>query len=176
MKYVFGSKAVFFNKFKQFFIFILIAGFSVPAGAAVATATVSVDITSTIIVTTVNGLVFGDISSSAQAGTLALSPAGVRTATGGVTVNTAIAGSSAAFNIQGDPNASYSVSFPGSLVMTNGSPNSMVVDNFTYSPNTTSVIGPGGQTTLYVGATLNVNSNQAFGAYTGLLNVTIDYN
>lgn len=147
-----------------------------PANAAVATATVIANVTSTIMVTTINGLVFGDISSGTQAGTLALSPSGVRTATGGVTVNTAIAGNSAAFDVQGDPNASYSVTFPAAVIMSNGSPNTMVVDSFTYSPNATNVIDASGQMTIFVGATLNVNSNQAFGSYSGLLNVTIEYN
>jgi hypothetical protein len=52
----------------------------------------------------------------------------------------------------------------------------MVVDTFNYSPNTTNVIDASGQLMLYVGATLNVKSNQSFGSYSGELNVTIDYN
>lgn len=147
-----------------------------PAYAAVATATVTADITSTITMRTINGLVFGDLSSSAEAGTLTLSSGGVRTTTGGVSVNRAISSSPAAFDIQGAPNATYSISFPAAIIMTNGSPNSMVVDNFTSSPETTGVIDASGQQTLFVGATLNVNSNQSFGSYSGQLTVTVDYN
>jgi hypothetical protein len=177
MKNNIDSISVFFNKkLKYFYIFMLAACANVPASAAVATAMVTADITNTILVSTINGLVFGDLSSGTQAGRLALSPSGARTTTGGVTINTAVAGSSAAFDVQGSPNASYSVTFPASVTMTNGSPNTMLVDNFTYSPNTTNVIGASGQVTLFVGATLNVNSNQAFGNYSGLLSVTIDYN
>jgi len=169
---------VFFNKktFKQIFIFLLVIGVCVPASAVVATATVTADITSTITVGTINGLKFGDIAYGATAGTLTLSSGGVRTTTGGVTVNTAIAGSPAAFDVQGDPNATYSITFPAAVIMTNGSPNTMVVDNFTSLPETTGVIDASGQQTLFVGATLNVNSNQSFGTYSGELTVTVDYN
>ena len=177
MKTAIGHAPVFFNKtLKQSFVLLLALNLCVPVYAEIATATVTANITSTLTVRTINGLIFGDIGSGAEAGTLALSPGGVRTTTGGVTVNRAIAGSPAAFDIQGDPNATYSITFPAAVIMTNGSPNSMVVDNFTSSPETTGVIDAGGQQTLFVGATLNVNSNQAFGSYSGELTVTVDYN
>ena len=115
---------------KRFFTLLLALSTSIPAYAVVATATVTANITSTITVGTINGLIFGDLSSGLVAGTIALSPAGVRTTTGGVTVNTAIAGSPAAFDVQGDPNATYSISFPVSVTMIDAALNSMVVDNF----------------------------------------------
>lgn len=175
MKDNIGCIPVIFSNIRKIFIFLITICACTPASAALAIATVTADVTNTVIVNTINGMAFGDLSSSAQAGTLTISPNGVRSTTGGVTVNTAVAGSSAAFDVQGTPNASYSVSFPASLNMTNGT-NSIVVDNFSYSPNATNVIGAGGQVTLFVGATLNVKSNQAFGSYTGQLSVTIDYN
>lgn len=168
--------AVFYKTASQCLVFLLASGVAVPVSAATATATVTADITSTITVRTVSGLVFGAIASNAEAGTLTLSAGGVRTTTGGVTVNSAIAGVPATFDIQGDPNATYSITFPAAVVMDNGSPNSMVVDKFTSSPETTGVIDAGGQQTLFVGGRLNVNSNQAFGTYSGELNVTVDYN
>ena len=155
---------------------LLALSVTVPAYAATATATVTADITSTMTVRTINGLVFGALAAGAEAGTLMLSAGGARTTTGGVTVNRAIAGSPATFDIQGDPNATYSITFPAAVVMTNGSPNSMVVDKFTSSPEATGVIDASGQQTLFVGGTLNVNSNQAFGTYSGELTVTVDYN
>lgn len=177
MKTAIGHAPVSFNKsLKQSFVLLLALSLCVPAYAEVATATVTAKITSTLTVRTINGLIFGDIGSGAEAGTLALSPGGIRTTTGGVTVNRAIAGSPAAFDIQGDPHATYSITFPAAVIMTNGSPNSMVVDHFTSSPETTGVIDAGGQQTLFVGATLNVNSNQAFGSYLGELTITVDYN
>ncbi len=177
MKIVTNSVFVSFEKvLKQFFVLLLMLSIHIPAYAAVATATVTADITSTITVRTINGLIFGDIASGAAAGTLAMSTAGVRTTTGGVTVNTAIAGSPAAFDVQGDPNATYSITLPAAVILTSGSSNTMVVDNFISSPAITGVIGVSGQQTLFIGATLNVSGNQALGAYSGLLTVTVDYN
>ena len=174
---VYNLPANFDKTMIQLFILLLVLSVVyVPVFAATATATATANITSTITVRTINGMFFGDISSSAEAGTLALSPGGVRTTTGGVNVNSAIAGSPAAFDVQGDPNATYTVTFPAAVIMTNGSPNSMVVDKFTSLPEGTGVIDASGQQTLYVGGTLNVNSNQAFGTYSGELAVTVDYN
>lgn len=161
---------------KQLFALLLAFGICLPAYAATATATATANITSTITVRTINGLIFGDIASGAEAGTLTLSSGGVRTTTGGVTVNRSIGASPAAFDVQGDPNGTYSITFPAAIIMTNGSPNSMVVDKFTSTPETTGVIDASGQQTLFVGGTLNVNSNQSFGNYTGELAVTVDYN
>ena len=178
MKNHFYSISIFFNKkfkLKQIFVILFTSSIYAPAYAAVATATATVDITSTIIINTINGVFFGDISPGAAAGTLALSPSGIRTTTGGVTVNTAIAGSPATFDVQGTPNATYSVSLPAAVIMSNVA-SSIVMDTFTSSPATTGVIGASGQQTLFVGATLNVGSNQSFGTYTGSLSVTVDYN
>jgi hypothetical protein len=52
----------------------------------------------------------------------------------------------------------------------------MVVDNFTSQPVSTGLTDPGGQQSLFVGGTLNVNSNQAIGSYSGIMNVTVVYN
>ena len=173
---VYNLPVTFDKTMTQLFVLLLALSVYVPAFAAIATATATANITNTITVRTINGIFFGDISSSAEAGTLILSAGGVRVTTGGVNVNRAIAGRPATFDIQGDPNATYSVTFPAAVIMTNGSPNSMVIDKFTSSPDTTGVIDASGQQTLYVGATLNVNSNQAFGSYSGELTVTVDYN
>lgn len=144
--------------------------------AASDTATVSVDIVSTISITTQNGLLFGDISSSAAAGSLSINASGTRTTTGGVTINTAIAGSPAAFDVQGDAGASYSITLPVSVLLSDSGSNNMLVDNFTSTPTPAGVLNAGGQQSLFVGATLNVGSNQPFGSYAGLMSVTVDYN
>ncbi|RKZ56243.1 MAG: hypothetical protein DRQ44_16905 [Gammaproteobacteria bacterium] len=162
--------------FKYCSAVIISLAFCVPAISATATATATAKITSNMTVRTVTSMFFGELSSSAEAGTLALSPAGVRTTTGGVTVNSTVAGTPAAFDVQGDPNATYSVSFPAAVIMTNGSPNTMVIEKFISSPEATGVLDTSGQQTLFVGGTLNVDSNQAFGTYTGDLTITVDYN
>jgi hypothetical protein len=147
-----------------------------PAIAATATATVSADIISTINVGARNGLIFGDISSSSVAGTVILSTSGNRTTTGGATVNSSSSGSPATFDVSGDANASFSITLPVSITLSDGSSNNMIVDNFTSSPSPAGVLDSSGKQSLFVGATLNVSSNQPFGSYSGLMSVTVDYN
>ena len=159
----------------RFVAVLLVLAVCMPVSAATATADATARITTTMTVRTINGLFFGDLSSGPEAGTLELSPNGTRTTTGGVTVNRAVAGSPATFDVQGDPNSTYSITFPAAVIMDNGSPNTMVVDKFTSLPESSGYIDGSGQQTLYVGGTLNVNSNQAFGTYTGELNVIVDY-
>ena len=147
-----------------------------PSHAAVATATVTANVISSLGITTLNGLSFGDISASAIAGTIVMSPNGTRSATGGASFNSSGPGSPATFDIQGDANATYSITLPASVVLTDGSSNTMVVDSFSSSPTPSGVLDGSGQQTLFVGATLNVGSNQAFGSYSGLMSVTVAYN
>jgi hypothetical protein len=52
----------------------------------------------------------------------------------------------------------------------------MEVDQFTSLPSETGRLDNGGRQTLFVGGTLNVNANQLYGDYTGILNVTVEYN
>ena len=143
--------------------------------AATATATVDATIISTLSIDTRTGIGFGDISAGAVPGTVVITTASSRTATGGVTINTATSASAASFDLTGIPNASFSITLPGSLVLSDGI-NSMVVDNFSSSPTPTGVLDGSGQQTLYVGATLNVGASQPFGSYAGLMSVTVDYN
>lgn len=144
--------------------------------AATSSATVNANIISTINISTRNGLLFGDIASSSVAGSVILSTNGSRTTTGGATVNSSGSGSPATLDISGDANASFSITLPVSITLSDGSSNSMVVDNFTSSPSPAGVLDSSGKQSLFVGATLNVSSNQPFGSYSGLMSVTVDYN
>jgi len=157
-------------------ISIATAMFYTPAQAVTAVATINVNIISTLTLSTLNGLIFGDISSSSIAGTILMTPGGARTATGGANINTSVAGSPAKFDVLGDANASYSISLPVSVILSDTASHTMLVDNFTSSPTPSGVLDGSGQQTLFVGARLNVGSNQAFGAYSGQMSVTVDYN
>lgn len=147
-----------------------------PMQAATAVATVEATIINTITIATRNGIGFGDISSNAVAGTVIMAPSGSRTTTGGAAINTATAGSPAIFDLQGTANASFSITLPSSIVLSDGSANSMTVDGFTSTPSISGALDSSGQQTLFVGATLNVGSNQPFGSYNGQMTVTVDYN
>ncbi|MDH5387683.1 MAG: DUF4402 domain-containing protein [Gammaproteobacteria bacterium] len=147
-----------------------------PAQAATATATVDANIIQAIGMTTNNGLSFGDISAGATSGTVIFTPGGASSATGGTTINSSAPGNPASFNVQGTPNASFSISLPISVLLTDAASHSMTVDNFTSSPTPSGVLDGSGQQTLFVGATLNVSANQAFGSYSGQMTVTVGYN
>ncbi|MDH5710368.1 MAG: DUF4402 domain-containing protein [Gammaproteobacteria bacterium] len=144
--------------------------------AATATATVDANIIMAISMTTRNGLSFGDISAGSTSGTVILTPSGARTATGGTTVNTSTSGNPSTFDVQGEPNASFSITLPVSVILSNSSSQTMTVDNFTSSPSPSGVLDSSGKQTLFVGATLNVSANQPFGSYSGQMSVTVDYN
>lgn len=147
-----------------------------PVQAATATATVEARIIGTIGMTTRNGLVFGDISAGATAGTVILTPSGARTATGGTSINSSTSGSPSTFDVQGTANASFSISLPVSIVLTDAASHTMTVDKFTSSPTPAGVLDGSGQQVMFVGATINVGANQAFGSYSGQMSVTVDYN
>lgn len=147
-----------------------------PLQAATAIATVEARIISIISIATRNGLGFGDVSSSSVAGTVMMTPSGTRTTTGGATINTAIAASPATFDLEGTANASYAITLPLSVVLSDGGTSTMVVDNFTSLPSLTGTLDSSGQQTLFVGGTLNVGNNQPFGSYSGLMSVTVEYN
>lgn len=144
--------------------------------AATAIATVDATIINTMGIATITGLGFGDISAGSVAGTVVLAPTGVRSTTGGATLNNAIGASVASFDLTGTPNATFSITLPISAVLSDGGVNTMMVDNFTSSPTGSGVLDSSGKMTLYVGATLNVGGNQTIGGYTGQMTVTVDYN
>lgn len=147
-----------------------------PLLAATAIATVEANIISIISIATRNGLSFGDISSSASAGTVILTPGGSRGTSGGATINTASGHAPATFDLEGTPNASYAISLPLSVELSDGASNTMSVEQFTSSPLGSGVLDNNGRQTLYVGASLNVNDNQPYGSYSGQMVVTVAYN
>jgi len=147
-----------------------------PVQAVTATATVEANIIQTMGMTTRNGLAFGDISAGSTAGTVILTPGGARTATGGTSINTSTPDNPATFDVQGAPNASFSITLPASVTLSDTASHTMTVDNFTSSPTPSGVLDASGQQTLFVGATLNVSANQAFGSYSGQMSVTVGYN
>ncbi|HAL81406.1 MAG TPA: hypothetical protein DCO83_03545, partial [Mucilaginibacter sp.] len=111
------------------------------------------------------------------AGTVVSDPASTRTSTGGVTlpVNAGTV-TAASFTVTGSEAYTYSITLPGSVTITYGA-NTMTVNTFTSSPATTGTLTAGTQT-LNVGATLNIGSSQAAGAYasTTPFTVTVNYN
>ena len=150
--------------------------YSQQADAASTTATVEANIVSTINITAQNGIVFGDIGASGIPGTVTIDVDGSRTSTGGATINSNTAGTPATFEVSGDPNALYVITLPDSIVITSAAGDSMTVDNFTSAPSVSGQLDSSGKQNLNVGARMNVGSFQPFGAYTGIMTTTVEYN
>lgn len=144
--------------------------------AATTTAIVEVNVVSTINLVAENGIVFGDISSSSSPGTVTIGTDGSRTTSGGATVNTNTSGTPALYEVSGDPNAYFSITLPDSIVLTSAAGDKMTVSNFNSVPATNGKLDAGGRQNLNVGATLGVGSFQPFGAYSGIMTTTIEYN
>lgn len=153
------------------FAFITISS----AKAATTSTTVEVNITSNINLVAQNGIVFGDISSSSIPGTVTIGTDSSRVTTGGVTVNSNISATPAVYEVSGDANATYSVTLPESVVLTSVAGDSMVVNKFTSIPGNDGQLDSSGRQKVNVGATLNVDSFQPFGAYRGVMSTTVDY-
>lgn len=121
-------------------------------------------------------LAFGSLVAG-SGGSITVSPASVRSASGGVVLVPSGPGAAAQFSVTGDPSATYAISLPanGVVSLTSGA-NSIAVNTFTSSPNLTGTLSIGGSQTLYVGATLDVGSNQPSGSYSGSFSVTVNYN
>ena len=135
----------------------------------------TVSIVTAISITNTADLNFGQVVAGGTSGTVAMSPVGFRSSGGGSTLGSSGNSSAASFNVSGDPNASFSITLPGSAVLTNGSDN-MTINNFTSNPSGNGTLSEVGGQTLNVGATLQVGAAQPAGTYNGSFNVTVAYN
>lgn len=128
-----------------------------------------------ITITTTTNLVFGKVAAG-SGGSVIVSPAGVRSTTGGVTVLSSVSGSAAAFNLQGTASTAYIITLPTNtaVTMTSGA-NSMTVTSFTVSPGLTGSFSAAGTQSITVGATMNVGANEPQGDFSGSFSITVDY-
>ena len=131
-----------------------------------ATATATASITATVVtplaITKTTDMNFGNVSVSTSLGTVVLTPAGTRSATGGVGLSTTSAGTvtAASFGIAGMGNYAFAITLPSTAVTLSSTTNSMTADTFTSTPSGTGVLS-GGSATLAVGATLHLSATQA---------------
>jgi hypothetical protein len=127
--------------------------------------------------TSTQSLVFGRFVAG-SGGTITVSPFGLRSSSGGVTLlNSTV--SAASFtntdNAQKYASATVAITLPadGSVVLSSGA-NQMSLNKFTSNPSGLGVMS-GGSFQFTVGATLTVGANQPKGSYTGTIPVTIAY-
>jgi len=144
--------------------------------AASITAPVSARIVSTVNLLTLRGMQFGEVTGSHMPGTIVLEPGGARTSTQGATLNSAVPGWPASFEIIGDTLSTFIITLPVSVTLSSASGENMEVNQFTSLPSATGQLDGGGRQTLFVGGTLNVNANQLYGNYSGVMSVTVEYN
>jgi mannose/fructose/N-acetylgalactosamine-specific phosphotransferase system component IIC len=168
-------------------IMALTAVFSTGALAQAPASATSANTTTTIVapiaISTTTPLNFGSFATLSTGGTLALSPLGFRTATGGVKL-TAATGSptAAAFAVSGEGSYAYTITLPTTTLtlttaVTGAGTKTMVVGTFESSIGTAGTL-TGGSQNFTVGALLTVGSAQAVGTYinaTGF-DVTVNYN
>ena len=149
---------------------------TVVSGAATATAT----IITPIAITKVVDMNFGEISINGENGTVELTTAGVRTATGGASLpaSSSIVATSAMFTVTGKADYGYSISMPGTITLKHTDNSTvMVVTDINNSVGTSGTLAAGTQD-IFVGGTLNLVGAQLAGVYTNTadLKVTVNYN
>ena len=169
---------------KLFILFIAVAGFSVSSFAQTnsvnATATSSATIITPLAIAKNTDMNFGNVGVNASLGTVVLTPASTRSATGGVSVTAAMGGTvtAAKFTVTGQGNYTYAITLPsGATTLSSGSSPDMTVDNWTSTPTPTGTLSSGTQD-LYVGGTLHVAASQPAGTYLSATPfiVTVNYN
>lgn len=165
---------------KLFSFAILFAALTTATFAQVsATSNASATIVGPIGITNTTAMNFGNVAVSAVAGTVVMTPAGVRTPTGGCTLPATVGTvAAAAFTVSGAVGYTYVITLPAAATTITSGANNMTVDTWTSTPSGTGTIGAGGTQTLTVGATLNVAGSQAAGTYTSAtpFTVTVNYN
>lgn len=120
---------------------------------------------------------FGDLLTSATAGTATIDPlTGTVTTTGGVIAGAA-ATSSAVFLGAGSRNAPYQIRLPKApITLTRvGGTETMSVSNWTLDGPTNRRVGANEAFSFSVGARLAVAANQVDGTYVGTFDVTVHY-
>lgn len=170
------------NTIKAIATAVIIAGFSNASNAqATATATATATIVTPISISSDVNMNFGNIAVKASSGgTVILSEAdGSRNKTGDVTLPANVGTVTRAhFDVSGQPNYTYAITLPSSVVLTRASGSeTMTANAFTSSVGATSTLSGAGTESFYVGATLTVDAGQAAGTYTSEnFDVTVNYN
>ena len=162
-----------------------ISTFAQGPGAVSATATASATIVATLQISKQVDMDFGNLAVNANNGTCVLPPDAnpVRTITGGVQLPAVVGTVTAAqFQVDGEANYTFDITLPSTdLVITNttsGNSETMIVNTFTSTPSGSGQLSAGGQATIYVGATCNVNGDQVPGLYVSAtpFEVFVNYN
>lgn len=131
-------------------------------------------------ITAGTNLRFGQFANATTAGTITIDPFGTVSTTGGMIgantfAQTAAGRGNATFRMTGNPNATVGITVSTNVQVVSGI-NRMSITGFTGNvANSAIVLDATGAYTLAVGATINVNANQAPGSYSGTYILTVTY-
>jgi len=141
-----------------------------------ATATAGARIVTPLTIENDEALEFGDIISGANANTVKITPAGVRSATNNdaLLVTASRTPQAAQFTVEGEASLGYTVLISENITLTGAVTSAtMTVNNFDH--NATGTLDETGKETFSVGADLIVGGTQASDIYTGSFTVTVTY-
>lgn len=157
-----------------FILFALIAG---TAFGQDATATANADalIVAPIQIQVEDNMNFGSIATDGEIGTVVLAANADNAAAGTSTASLVQSNRQAAlFLVNAANNYQYSITLPETVDLSNAGDDIMTISNFTSNLGNSSR-GTGVDQLLYVGGTLTVAADQAEGAYSGDVSVTVAY-
>lgn len=127
--------------------------------------------------TDANGLKFGDVI--AGAGTVVVTPAGARSATGNTKLGNTSGAQAAHFTVTGEGTSAFTITKPtADITLTKSAGVTMTVGTWTCDKDgalATQAL-TAGSATFNIGATLTVGATQEAGTYTGVFEVKVDYN
>lgn len=150
------------------------AGWVIPARVDGATVTARATIDSPIGMTTKADLAFVLIvPHPTKPGTVVVNPDGSITCDSNLTCSGVSEPS--ASSISGDPLKTFTITIPSGAETVDDGANSMTVDGFTSSPETSGTFFGDGTATVFIGATLHVAANQPAGAYSGSFDIGVQY-
>lgn len=150
------------------------------ANTATSQGTAQASIVAPLKITAGTSLRFGQFANATTAGTITIDPFGAVTTAGGMVgantfVQTGAGRGNATFSVTGNANAAFGVTVSANVFVASGA-NRMNVTGFTGNvANSAAVLDAAGNYTLNVGATINVNANQAVGTYSGTYVLTVTY-
>jgi hypothetical protein len=156
----------------------IVASFSINVMAQTENTAVGAKILTAMTIQETAPMHFGTMTVPTTAATVVLATDGsVSVGSGTITLLAqAPTSTAAAYDIAGDPNATYAITIDASTTITNGTDN-MTVDNFVCSyAGLTSTLDGSGLDVFTVGATLNLIDAQPAGTYAGTFDVTVVYN
>jgi len=168
------------SNYRRFvYLTIILVGTTLTGRSAFAQASATSKITTTmepaIAITNTAALQFGLIVSG-TGGTVTVSTAGARTATGPrILTNASFPVTAAAFTVTGGDSLAYTITLPTTVTLTGPGSSTMSVGTFVSNPVSPGTLSATGTSTLSVGATLTVGTNQTAGDYTGTFTVTVNY-